>query len=92
VIGPSNAEGVDWEVRAFFTKSGGVLAEDPVTGSLNAGAALYLYGAGLASGDYVAAQGRCVGADGRVYVSRDEEGVWIGGAVRMVAGGGVLAG
>jgi hypothetical protein len=33
-----------------------------------------------------------VGADGRVYVSRDEEGVWIGGAVRMVAGGGVLAG
>jgi len=76
-----------WEVRAFFTSPLGILTEDPVTGSFNAAAAQYLYGAGLASGDYVAAQGQCVGALGRVYVSRDEAGVWIGGDVRMVAAG-----
>jgi len=90
VIGPSDEAGVDWEIRGFFTKAGGVLTEDPVTGSLNAGAALYLYETGLAKGDYVAAQGRKTGADGRVYVSRDEEGVWIGGRVAAVAKGAEL--
>lgn len=90
VIGPSVEPGVDWEIRGFFTKAGGILAEDPVTGSLNAGAAIYLYESGLASGDYVAAQGRRTGADGRVYVARDADGVWIGGQVRAVALGGAL--
>jgi PhzF family phenazine biosynthesis protein len=88
VIGP-RAEG-GWEVRAFFTKLGGVFSEDPVTGSFNAGVAQYLYAKGLESGDYVARQGRCVGADGKVLVSRDAEGVWIGGAVSMVSRGGDL--
>ena len=87
------AGGPQWEVRAIFTVPGGVLVEDPITGSLNAGIAQYLYGAGLASGDYVAAQGQCVGALGRVYVSRDEAGdAWIGGDVRMVAAGAGMVG
>lgn len=90
LVAPSDQEGIDWEIRGFFTKAGGVLAEDPVTGSLNAGAALYLYEAGLAQGPYVAAQGRKTGADGRVYVSRDDEGVWIGGRVHGVSMGGEL--
>ncbi len=88
VIGPRPDGG--WELRAFFTKHGGVFTEDPVTGSFNAGVAQYLYATGLESGDYVAYQGRKVGADGRVYVSRDEAGVWIGGDVRMVSQGGAL--
>jgi predicted PhzF superfamily epimerase YddE/YHI9 len=88
VIGPHEDGG--WEIRAFFTKRGGAVVEDPVTGSFNAGVAQYLYGAGLVSGNYVAFQGRCVGADGRIYVSRDAEGVWIGGDVRMVAQNGDL--
>jgi predicted PhzF superfamily epimerase YddE/YHI9 len=88
LVAPSDQDGIDWEIRGFFTKAGGVLAEDPVTGSLNAGAALYLYEAGLAQGPYVAAQGRKTGADGRVYVSRDDEGVWIGGRVHGVSMGG----
>ena len=92
LVAPSDLPGVDWEVRAFFAKAGGAMAEDPVTGSLNAGVARYLYGRGLAQGDYVAAQGMAVGADGRVYVSRDGEGIWIGGDVVMVAGGGDLDG
>ena len=90
LVAPSDLPGVDWEVRAFFAKAGGVMAEDPVTGSLNAGVARYLYGRALAQGEYVAAQGMAVGADGRVYVRRDEEGIWIGGAVRMVVAGGEL--
>lgn len=90
LVAPSDQDGIDWEIRGFFTKAGGVLAEDPVTGSLNAGAALYLYEAGLAQGPYVAAQGRKTGADGRVYVSRDGEGVWIGGRVHGVSMGGEL--
>lgn len=90
LLAPSDRPGVDWDVRAFFTKAGGAIAEDPVTGSLNAGIASYLYARGLADGDYVAAQGQAVGADGRVYVARDDEGVWIGGDLRMVAGGGAM--
>jgi len=80
-----------WEIRAFFADATGRLCEDPVTGSLNAAAAQYLFGAGLADGDYVAAQGRKVGADGRVLVSKDARGdLWIGGVVRAVALGARL--
>ena len=90
LVARSDLPGVDWEVRGFFAKAGGVMAEDPVTGSLNAGVARYLFGLGLADADYVAAQGQAVGADGRVYVARDAEGIWIGGEVVMVAAGGAL--
>ncbi len=83
--------GADFEVRAFFANGRGDLAEDPVTGSLHAAAARYLFGAGLAQGSYVAAQGRMVGADGRVLCSQDAEGaVWIGGRTVMVAAGAQL--
>ena len=94
LIGPYRPGGpVDWEVRAFFNNPHGGIEEDPVTGSFNAAAAQYLFGAGLAAGGYVAAQGRQTGADGRVYVTQAADGAaWIGGAVRMVAAGGALAG
>lgn len=75
----------DWELRAFFANQLGAFCEDPVTGSFNAGVALHLYGAGLDTRDYIAAQGRKVGADGLVHVSRDADGVvWIGGRCAMV--------
>lgn len=92
LIGPHAAgAGVDWEVRAFFTKTGGVLAEDPVTGSLNAAAAQHLFASGLARGSYVAGQGRMIGADGRVEARQDGDGaVWIGGRVALVSQGGRL--
>ena len=67
------------EVRAFFPGNNGV-AEDPVTGSLNAALAQWLIGAGLAPERYVAAQGTVLGRAGRVHVERDADGtVWIGG-------------
>nr|WP_310735091.1 PhzF family phenazine biosynthesis protein [Mitsuaria sp. TWR114] len=48
-----------FEVRAFVPGLG--VPEDPVTGSLNAGLALWLQGAGLAPDRYVAAQGAALG-------------------------------
>jgi PhzF family phenazine biosynthesis protein len=81
----------DFELRAFFPDAAGVLVEDPVTGSLNAAAAQYLFAAGLAQGRYVAAQGRKVGADGRVVCVQDDAGaVWVAGRTGTVSQGGAL--
>ncbi|WP_260927239.1 PhzF family phenazine biosynthesis protein [Novosphingobium sp. 9] len=83
--------GIDWELRAFFANQHGSLTEDPVTGSFNAGVAVHLFGTGLVDGSYTAAQGRMVGAEGRIFVSRDESGViWIGGDCAMISQGGAL--
>ncbi len=85
------ASGAEWEIRAFFVNDKGALVEDPVTGSFNAAAAMYLFGTGLAQGSYVAAQGRKVGADGLVFCSVDKNNaVWIGGKVVTISSGGVL--
>ena len=70
-----------FEVRAFFPGHGG-MAEDPVTGSLNAALAQWLVGAGLAPDRYVASQGTALGRAGRVHVARDAQApgtIWIGG-------------
>ena len=74
------------EVRAFAAPIG--VAEDPVTGSLNASLAQWLIEAGELPPRYVAAQGTALGRDGRVHVARDAEGqVWVGGdCVRVIAG------
>lgn len=66
------------EVRAFF-RAGGVAAEDPVTGSLNAAIAQWLLADGTLTAPYVAAQGSALGRDGRVHVSIADGEVWIGG-------------
>ncbi len=75
------ADGTDtqFEVRAFVPSLG--VREDPVTGSLNAGLAQWLIGAGLAPPAYVAAQGAALGRAGRVHVEADGEAIWIGGEV-----------
>ncbi len=81
---PSGAE-CQFEVRAFVPGKG--VPEDPVTGSLNAGLAQWLIGAGLAPDAYVAAQGAALGRAGRVFVQREGADVWIGGAVCPVVSG-----
>ncbi|MDY0106918.1 MAG: PhzF family phenazine biosynthesis protein [Giesbergeria sp.] len=78
VVGSSDAEGIAFEVRAFFPGQSG-LAEDPVTGSLNAALAQWLIGAGLAPTRYVASQGTALGRAGRVHVEQDGADVWVGG-------------
>jgi len=88
-IAPGGA--AQFEVRAFFADPAGKLVEDPVTGSLNAAVAQYLFASGQAQGSYVAAQGRKVGADGVVHCSQGADGeVWIAGRVETVSTGGVL--
>ena len=89
VVGPRGKVGVvgsraagdecAFEVRAFFPGNNG-MAEDPVTGSLNAALAQWLIGAGLAPERYIAAQGTALARAGRVHVERDAAGtIWIGG-------------
>lgn len=75
------------EVRAFFPMDG-VTAEDPVTGSLNASVAQWLIGSGRLSAPYIAAQGRAIGRDGRIYVDEDRDGtIWVGGRCKTVISG-----
>ncbi len=67
------------EVR-FFTRSGGVISEDPVTGSFNASLAQWLIAECYAPKTYIAAQGTVIGREGRVHIAQDEQGqVWVGG-------------
>ncbi len=76
-----------FEVRAFAPGLG--VPEDPVTGSLNAGLAQWLIGAGLAPQHYVAAQGAALGRAGRVHVAQIGDDIWIGGDVTPVVTGSV---
>lgn len=95
VVGPRGKVGVvaprsddcAFEVRAFFPGNNG-MAEDPVTGSLNAALAQWLIAAGMAPERYVASQGTALGRAGRVHIERDAQGeIWVGGAsVTCVAG------
>jgi PhzF family phenazine biosynthesis protein len=68
------------EVRGLFAVGGG-LAEDPVTGSLNASLAQWLIGSGRLPSAYVAAQGTVLARRGRVHVRAEGDDVWIGGQV-----------
>ena len=98
VVGPRGKVGVvgaqpagddtQFEVRAFFPGHNG-MAEDPVTGSLNAALAQWLIGAGLAPPRYVAAQGTKLGRAGRVHVEQIGDDVWVGGSSVTVIEGKV---
>ena len=66
-----------FEVRAFAAAIG--VAEDPVTGSLNASLARWLMATGAAPAAYVAAQGQRLGRAGRVHLSLEGDDLWVGG-------------
>ena len=89
VVGPQAAgHDTQFEVRAFFTGNSGI-AEDPVTGSLNAALAQWLIGDGIAPASYVATQGTVMGRAGRVFVQQDGQDIWIGGHSVTVIDGSV---
>ena len=88
IVGPHADGDIDFEVRAFFPGNSG-LTEDPVTGSLNAALAQWLIGSGRAPDRYVAAQGTALHRAGRAHVTRDAEGIWIGGQCVSVVRGEV---
>jgi predicted PhzF superfamily epimerase YddE/YHI9 len=74
------------EVRMFVSDL--AVAEDPITGSFNASLAQWLIADGHAPTRYVAAQGTCIGREGRVYIQQDASGqVWVGGnSVTCISG------
>lgn len=87
LVGPCDANDnvdSDFELRAFADGY-----EDPVTGSLNAGIAQWLIGAGIAPQNYIASQGTVLGRAGRVSVDKIGDDIWIGGAVTVLIEGTV---
>jgi PhzF family phenazine biosynthesis protein len=88
LVGP-HPRGADanFEVRALLP--GQSVAEDPVTGSLNAGLAFWLIGNGVAPGHYVVSQGTALGRAGRVQVDLKDGMIWIGGRVVTAITGSV---
>ncbi|MFT4041600.1 MAG: PhzF family phenazine biosynthesis protein [Gordonia sp. (in: high G+C Gram-positive bacteria)] len=75
------------EVRAFVPGIG--VPEDPVTGSLNAGLAVWLRATGQVPESYIAAQGAALGRAGRVHVRDDGTDIWVGGHCTSVIEGSV---
>lgn len=86
VVGPYAEGPLAVEVRAFCPGYGP--AEDPVTGSLNAGIGQWLAGGRLPA-SYVAGQGSALGRAGRVHVRREGRQVWVGGDTRTTITGTV---
>lgn len=84
---PTPHDKPDYEVRAFVPKTG--VAEDPVTGSLNAGLAMWLRAQKVAPESYVASQGTALGRAGRLFISDDGTDVWVGGRSSTVISGEV---
>ncbi|UTH73454.1 PhzF family phenazine biosynthesis protein [Chromobacterium sp. IIBBL 290-4] len=89
VIAPCDPQHDDsdaqFEVRAFIAGDG--MPEDPATGSLNAGIAQWLLGAGMAPASYRVSQGLSMGRAGRIEVEQVGDDVWIGGnAVSCIEG------
>ena len=83
VVGSSDADGIAFEVRAFFPAT--TAGRRPVTGSLNAALAQWLIGAGLAR-SMAASRGTCLGRAGACQCSRGDT-IWVGGhSVTCMAG------
>ena len=86
VLGPHPQGGpATYEVRAFVPELG--VPEDPVTGSLNAGLAVWLFASGLETTGYTVRQGTAVGASGHVVIERDGDEIWVAGACSTVLEG-----
>ena len=85
---PGRRPGPHLEVRAFAAPIG--IAEDPVTGSLNASLAQWLIDERRMPARYLAAQGARLERAGRIHIVRDEGGqVWVGGnSVTCISGEG----
>ena len=88
VIGPFGGDGpADFEVRAFAP--GVDVPEDPVTGSVNAGLAQWLFAQGQVDGSYTVRQGTVLGRGGQLNIAREGDIIWVGGASRTVIRGRV---
>jgi PhzF family phenazine biosynthesis protein len=75
-----------YEVRMLGASAG---AEDPVTGSLNAALAHWMYREGHWRNPVLIAQGTCIGRQGRLHIRRDPltGTIWVGGETVMMIDG-----
>ena len=78
-----------FEIRAFVPGVG--VAEDPVTGSLNASTAQWLITSGEAPDRYTVTQGTRLGRAGEVTIAAEEGTVWVGGATTVCFRGSAMA-
>ena len=82
---------IDFNVRMLAPSSG--MAEDPITGSLNAALAKWLFSQGRLNNSLIIAQGEKIGREGQVYVDlldTDEGHITIGGETQILIEGQVL--
>jgi PhzF family phenazine biosynthesis protein len=85
---PAGSE-CQFETRNLGPNSGTV--EDPITGSLNAAIAYWMYGAGLWRDPVTIAQGTCLDRPGRLFMRRDDTGtVWVGGQTWILIDGTLI--
>ena len=77
----------EYEIRAFVPGVG--VAEDPVTGSLNASVAQWLIGENLAPNSYTATQGTALGRSGVISITAEDDEIWVGGATSICVRGTV---
>lgn len=83
---------ISFELRALFSDHNGTIVEDPVTGSLNASIAQWLFETGCVKSGYRASQGTRLGRAGRIDIDYAGHEVWVGGQARtMFAGTGTNA-
>ncbi len=88
VVGPyPDGADADYEVRNLAPSSG--MAEDPITGSLNAAIVQWMHAEGRLDRDLVMSQGTQIGRMGRVLVSLDAGRIKIGGHVQVIIEGAV---
>lgn len=85
----SDAEPTDFEVRAFFPKNGST-AEDPATGSLNAGLAQWLISQGRAQPPYAVRQGTAIGHNAHLHIFEADGALWVGGATNTIVAGTIV--
>jgi PhzF family phenazine biosynthesis protein len=93
----------EYEIRAFVPGVG--VAEDPVTGSLNASVAQWLIGEGLVPDSYTATQGTALGRAGVISITKEaatgtadsngtteaDDEIWVGGDTTVCFRGTVTA-
>ncbi|SMX70497.1 MULTISPECIES: PhzF family phenazine biosynthesis protein [unclassified Brevibacterium] len=79
----------EYEIRAFVPGAG--VAEDPVTGSLNASVAQWLIGSSLAPSKYTVTQGTVLGRAGVISISQEDGEVWVGGPTSVCFRGTAFA-
>lgn len=70
-----------FELRAFAPAAG--VAEDPVTGSLNASVAQWLIATGEAPDRFTVSQGARLGRAGEVVIGAEDGRVWVGGVTTV---------